>query len=95
MSDGYHITGSNGPTIYYIPSTTITGGPGQVVVSTPGGGSQYGWYYPIAVPETPTEPTQEKSKGCHCKKCKDFNEYAEPNCDDGTFICFACRKGLK
>jgi hypothetical protein len=40
------------------------------------------------------EDTQEKSKGCSCKKCKEFNEYAEPNMPDKTFMCYACRHGL-
>ncbi len=35
-----------------------------------------------------------KSNGCSCKKCKEFNEYAEPNMPDKTFMCYACRHGL-
>ena len=34
------------------------------------------------------------SEGCACKKCKNFNEFAEPNQPDKTFICYACRHGL-
>ena len=29
--------------------------------------------------------------GCTCKKCKEFYQYAEPNQDDGTLICYGCR----
>jgi len=36
---------------------------------------------------------EEKSDGCFCKKCKEFFEYAEPNQEDGTLICWACRHG--
>lgn len=43
---------------------------------------------------TTEEPKKkEKSSGCSCKKCREFNEYAEPNQDDGTFVCYTCRKG--
>jgi hypothetical protein len=37
---------------------------------------------------------QRKDKdvgGCFCKKCKDFFEYAEPNQEDCSLICYACR----
>ena len=40
---------------------------------------------------------QEKEEiivGCACKKCKEYNEYASPNQDDKTFICYACRHNL-
>jgi len=33
------------------------------------------------------------SSGRTCKKCETFYEYAEPNQDDGTLICWACRHG--
>jgi hypothetical protein len=44
--------------------------------------------------DIPWEAVTEKSKGCSCKKCKEFNEYAEPNMPDKTFMCYACRHGL-
>ena len=31
------------------------------------------------------------SDGCTCQKCGQFNEYAEANQSDGTFLCFTCR----
>lgn len=34
------------------------------------------------------------SDGYACKKCKDFFPYAEPNQEDGTLVCYACRHGL-
>jgi len=44
---------------------------------------------PIAI------PLEKKSnkEGCNCKKCKEFYPYAEPNQEDGTLICYACRHG--
>jgi hypothetical protein len=33
-----------------------------------------------------------KSSGCRCKKCKTYNEYAESNQEDGSFICYSCRR---
>ena len=30
--------------------------------------------------------------GCFCCKCNEFYNYAKPNQDDKTLICFACRK---
>ncbi len=41
----------------------------------------------------PVEEKKKKSEGCSCKKCKEFFEYAEPNQEDGTLICWACRHG--
>lgn len=32
-----------------------------------------------------------KQDGCNCKKCKTYYEFAEPNQEDGTLICWACR----
>lgn len=29
--------------------------------------------------------------GMYCKKCQQFYEFAEPNQDDGTLMCFSCR----
>lgn len=30
--------------------------------------------------------------GMLCQKCKLFYEFAEPNQDDGSMICYSCRK---
>jgi hypothetical protein len=46
---------------------------------------------------TPAEPKKEAKKakkdpdGCTCKKCKEFYQFAEPNQEDGTLICYSCR----
>lgn len=29
--------------------------------------------------------------GCNCAKCNEFNEYAEPNQSNGTYVCYRCR----
>ena len=39
----------------------------------------------------PVDEKKEISDGCTCKKCKEYYQYAEPNQDDGTLICFGCR----
>lgn len=31
------------------------------------------------------------SKGMSCKKCKSFCDFAEPNQEDGTLLCYSCR----
>lgn len=42
-----------------------------------------------------SKPKAKKSDkdGCDCKKCKVFYQYSEPNKDDGTLVCWACRNG--
>jgi hypothetical protein len=43
------------------------------------------------------EPAEEKKinkDGCRCKKCKEFYPYAQANQEDGTLICYVCRKGF-
>jgi hypothetical protein len=45
--------------------------------------------------QAPVEKKKTKRKeedGCICKKCKEFYPYAEPNQEDGTLICYGCRK---
>jgi len=32
-----------------------------------------------------------ESLGVHCKKCNNFNEYAEGNQKDGNYLCYECR----
>lgn len=39
----------------------------------------------------PVDEKKENSDGCTCKKCKEYYQYAEPNQDDGTLICYGCR----
>jgi hypothetical protein len=33
------------------------------------------------------------SAGMSCKVCRDFNNYAEPNMADASYLCYRCRKG--
>lgn len=87
---------SNGNTIY------IGAGGGGGTGANPYSG-QYVTYVPngftFTIPIT-TQPVaasaaekKKKSDGCNCKKCKEFFPYAEPNQEDGTLICYACRHG--
>jgi len=50
---------------------------------------------PIPVPAGAVSATEKKkdSDGCTCKKCKEFFEFAEPNQEDGTLVCWSCRHG--
>lgn len=42
-----------------------------------------------------SEPSKKVNKdGCRCTKCKEFYPYAEANQNDGTLICYPCRKRL-
>lgn len=41
----------------------------------------------------PVEKKKINKDGCRCKKCKEFYPYAEANQEDGTMICYTCRKG--
>ena len=40
-------------------------------------------------------PVEKKlnKDGCRCRKCKNHFEFAEANQEDGTFLCFTCRRG--
>jgi hypothetical protein len=29
--------------------------------------------------------------GMFCRKCQTFQQYAEPNQEDGSFLCYSCR----
>lgn len=42
----------------------------------------------------PVEEKKINKDGCNCKKCKEFYPYAEANQEDGTLICYSCRKGF-
>lgn len=69
--------------------------PGQTYTITIGGGGGGGGSGQISFDDidlaVPVEEKKEKSDGCSCKKCKEFYQYAEPNQDDGTLICYGCR----
>jgi hypothetical protein len=34
------------------------------------------------------------SGGMQCSKCNDFNQYAQANQADGTFLCYGCRSSI-
>lgn len=77
-----------------IPLTSNTGNNGgtfSIPISQP-----ITWIFSTGfapIQQTPPEPAKPavKSDGCHCKKCKEFYPYAEPNQEDGTLICYSCR----
>jgi hypothetical protein len=35
---------------------------------------------------------KKKYDGMFCKQCRLFSQFAEPNQDDGTMICYSCRQ---
>lgn len=40
----------------------------------------------------PEEENKNNSgAGCTCRKCGNYNEYAEANQPDGSFVCFSCK----
>ena len=41
---------------------------------------------------TTIQPSSVKSSGMKCRKCQEFNSYAEANQSDGSFCCFGCRR---
>ena len=71
--------------------------PSQIITS----GGWYGYHPAVTDPgdlsaDDGAVPVAEKKinkDGCSCKKCKEFYPYAQANQDDGTLICYACRKG--
>ena len=75
--------GGGGGYVTVLPTQTIT-------INVPNTGAN-----PFIVIDwaVPVEEKKKKSDGCNCKKCKEFFEYAEPNQEDGTLICWACRHG--
>jgi hypothetical protein len=44
----------------------------------------------IPLPEAKANK-EYQDDGCKCKKCGDFYQYAVPNQQDGTLICYNCR----
>jgi hypothetical protein len=83
---------SNSKTVS-IPVVTTTSQPTFVPIQ-----QTFTWVMPpvtvTCTPDNTKEYCEEKKKnsdGCVCKKCKELFPYAEPNQDDGTLICYACR----
>lgn len=87
---------STGGTITWYPAYPTATVPGQTyTIVVGGGGGGGGGANPFIGIDlaVPVEEKKKKSDGCSCKKCKEFFEYAEPNQEDGTLICWACRHG--
>lgn len=79
------ITGSNGG--QWVTAGACSGG--TIIVTTGTGAGQISFDdIDLAVP---VDEKEEISDGCTCKKCKEYYQYAEPNQDDGTLICYGCR----
>jgi hypothetical protein len=56
-------------------------------------GSGLVWTTPTSVESKKEETKRVKREpdGCACKKCHEFYQFAEPNQEDGTLICYSCR----
>lgn len=103
MSNNGPINPSNGQI-----SFPFTAAPPMVPVSNPAAGGWYvfqtatfsGQTITIdtngmsIAPEAPVAEKKINKDGCRCKKCKEFYPYAQANQEDGTLICYVCRKGL-
>jgi hypothetical protein len=79
--------GGGGGNVTYIPNNQ------WVTVTIPTIAPQQFIGIDLAVP-VEEKRKEKKSDGCTCKKCKEFFEYAEPNQEDGSLICWACRHGF-
>ena len=91
----YNITVNGFPVTFPVTTTGATGtgyiNP-YIVTSIP---NYAGGIAPPPVVSAQCEPKKKKdSDGCTCKKCEEFYPYAEPNQEDGTLICYACRHGI-
>ncbi len=94
MSTNNSNNSSNG-TIYISGSGGGGGGAtsGNFTVTIPSGWFTVGpWIDSTSVKE-PAKAKKKDKDGCDCKKCKEYFPYAEPNQEDGTLICYACRHG--
>lgn len=90
----YVVPDPNGGYTQYFPTTVNSpSGAGQVITFTPSGMQWITLTGDLSGSSSPTVVAKVRA-GCSCKKCDDFNEYAEPNQKDGTFICFSCRRGF-
>lgn len=66
------------------------GGVGQVITSAP----QTQQQGQLDLPGVPDTTPEKKADGATCKGCEEFNEFARPNQDDDTFLCYRCRHNL-
>lgn len=69
---------------WYVFQTNISPGQTIYIDGCAGGGGSV----------APVEEKKINKDGCRCKKCKEFYPFAQANQEDGTLICYVCRKGL-
>jgi hypothetical protein len=70
----------------------ISVSPGQIfTITIPTGANWPQMSLPDIDLAVPVEEKKKDSDGCTCKKCKEYYQYAEPNQQDGTLICYGCR----
>jgi len=84
-----NVAGNNG---YY---NILPTGAGGTAVNVPYPGYTYtvgAWGYGYSGSPITETPVKDKVEGHFCKKCNDYNEFAESNQLDGTFMCYSCRK---
>lgn len=74
--------------VWIVPNIIWTGigGGVQVITSAP--------QIQLDLPGVPEAVPEKKADGATCKRCEDFNEFAEPNQPDDTFLCYRCRHNL-
>lgn len=68
----------------YITWTVTTGNGGWTIMNPP-----------IPIEAKPEAKKKSNKDGCDCKKCKEKYEWAEPNQEDGSFVCWECRNRNK
>lgn len=107
MSNNGPINPSNGQISF--PFVPVAPTPNPAPVSIPASGGWYVFQSATASPgqtiyidgigggggaAVPAAEKKINKDGCRCKKCREFYPYAEANQEDGTLICYVCRKGL-
>lgn len=82
----------NTGTVFTLPATPIVVTPQQVPVLNNGQWITFN-FGPICseINSESCSENEKVSEGCTCKKCKEFNKYAEPPKDGKDFICYGCR----
>ena len=83
---------SSGGYTFNVHSTTGTSTGGTIWI-TVGNGFTFSGDLSGEVVTSVSDKKKKDRDGCDCKKCKEFYPYAEPNQEDGTLICYACRHG--
>lgn len=88
------VTGNtNYPNVITIPTNNWVPGGFTITIGGSGGGGGGAIAAPALTKEAKAEEKKKDKGGCSCKKCKEFFEYAEPNQEDGTLVCWSCRHG--